>query len=76
MQNCQNCTETCFYGVLNPGFIYDLSKRHVNMAKTMQEAGLAELACIVAELSLASERANFKVEYLNLEQLLAVAIAV
>lgn len=46
------------------------------MAKTMQEAGLAELACIVAELSLASERANFKAEYLNLEQLLAVAIAV
>ena len=61
MQYCRHCTETSFYGVLLPGFFYYLSKRHVNMAQTMQEAGLAELASIVAELSLTSEMiANFK----------------
>lgn len=60
MQVCQNCTETCIYGVLLPGFIYDLSKRHINIAQTMQEAGLADLASIVAELSLISKTGNFK----------------
>lgn len=60
MQNCQNCAETCFYGVLLPGFIYDFSKRLVNMAQTMEEVGLAEFASIVVELSLISKIANFK----------------
>lgn len=60
MQNCQNCTETYFCDVLLPGFIYNLSKRHINVAQDTQEAGLADLASIVAELSLTSIMANFK----------------
>lgn len=60
MQNCQKCTETCFYGVLLPGFIYDFSERLVNMAQTVQETGLVELASIVAELPFVSRIASFK----------------